>query len=110
MIVSGGFNIWPAELEQVIAGLPGVREVVVIGVPHEKWGEAPLAVVHAAPDAQLSEHEIIEACRRELGSYKKPAGVVFRAGPMPRNQVGKIQRKTIREPYWEGQQRRVAGS
>ena len=110
MIVSGGFNIWPAELEQVIARLPGVSEVVVVGVPHEKWGEAPLAVVHRAPNAQLSGPDIIEACRRELGSYKKPTRVVFRAEPMPRSQVGKIQRKVIREPYWAGQQRRVAGS
>jgi acyl-CoA synthetase (AMP-forming)/AMP-acid ligase II len=110
MIVSGGFNIWPAELEQVIDQLPGVREVVVVGVPHEKWGEAPLAIVHVDPEAELSEQDIIEACRREVGSYKKPARVLFRNEPMPRSQVGKIQRKAIREPFWEGLQRRVAGS
>jgi acyl-CoA synthetase (AMP-forming)/AMP-acid ligase II len=110
MIVSGGFNIWPAELEQVIAALPGVREVVVVGVPHEKWGEAPLAVVCADADAGLAEETVIEACRSALGSYKKPARVVFRAEAMPRSPVGKIQRKVLREPFWGDRNRRVSGS
>lgn len=110
MIVSGGFNIWPAELEQVIGALPGVREVVVVGVPHAKWGEAPLAVVFPEPDAQLDEEAIIEACRAGLGSYKKPSRVVFRNEAFPRSPVGKIQRKVIREPFWSGQERRVSGS
>ncbi|RYH33488.1 MAG: AMP-dependent synthetase, partial [Alcaligenaceae bacterium] len=110
MIVSGGFNIWPAELEQVIAALPGVREVVVVGVPHAKWGEAPLAVVYPEPDAQLDEETIIEACRAGLGSYKKPSRVVFRSEALPRSPVDKIQRKVIREPFWSGQERRVSGS
>jgi len=110
MIVSGGFNIWPAELEHVIAELPGVREVVVVGVPHEKWGEAPLAVVFADTDAELTQEVVIEACRTALGSYKKPTRVVFRDEAMPRSPVGKIQRKVIREPFWAGQARRVSGS
>lgn len=110
MIVSGGFNIWPAELEQVIATLDGVLEVVVVGVPHEKWGEAPLAVVYAEAGAALSEETVIDACRRELGSYKKPDQVVFRNQALPRSPVGKIQRKVIREPFWGDQDRRVAGS
>src|SRR5258705_10170089 len=95
-----GFNIWPAELEHVIAELPGVREVVVVGVPHEKWGEAPLAVVFADTDAELTQEVVIEACRTALGSYKKPTRVVFRDEAMPRSPVGKIQRKVIREPFW----------
>jgi len=110
MIVSGGFNIWPAELEQVIETLPGVLEVVVIGVPHEKWGEAPLAVVYAEAGADLSEEAVIEACRSALGSYKKPSQVIFRGAALPRSPVGKIQRKVIREPFWGDRQRRVAGS
>lgn len=110
MIVSGGFNIWPAELEHVIAELPGVREVVVVGVPDDKWGEAPLAVVFPDVDAEITEEDIIDACRIALGSYKKPTGVVFRNEAMPRSPVGKIQRKVIREPFWAGQTRRVAGS
>jgi acyl-CoA synthetase (AMP-forming)/AMP-acid ligase II len=110
MIISGGFNIWPAELEQAIAALPGVREVVVVGVPHPKWGEAPLAVVYADPGARLDEQTVIETCRSRLGSYKKPSAVIFRDEPMPRSPVGKVQRKAIREPFWAGQGRRVAGS
>lgn len=110
MIVSGGFNIWPAELEQVIAALPDVREVVVVGVPHEKWGEAPMAIVHTEPDSSLTEYAVIEACRTTLGSYKKPTRVEFRDQALPRSPVGKIQRKVIREPYWGDRQRRVSGS
>jgi acyl-CoA synthetase (AMP-forming)/AMP-acid ligase II len=110
MIVSGGFNIWPAELEQVIAALPGVREVAVVGVPHEKWGEAPLAVVFADPAAGLEQQAIIDACSTRLGSYKKPARVLFQDNPLPRNPVGKIQRKVIREPFWADRTVRVAGS
>lgn len=110
MIVSGGFNIWPAELEQVIEVMPGVREVVVVGVPHDKWGEAPLAVVYADPDARLEEAAVIEACAASLGSYKKPSRVVFRDQAMPRSPVGKIQRKVLREPFWADHAVRVAGS
>jgi acyl-CoA synthetase (AMP-forming)/AMP-acid ligase II len=110
MIVSGGFNIWPAELEQVIVMVPGVREVVVFGVPHEKWGEAPLALVVTDGTADLDADQIIGACRDRLGSYKKPDQVVFQPDPLPRSIVGKIQRKVIREPYWAGEERRVAGS
>ncbi|WP_214104831.1 class I adenylate-forming enzyme family protein [Acrocarpospora catenulata] len=110
MIVSGGFNIWPAELEQAIQTLPDVREVVVFGVPHDKWGEAPMAVVVKPADANLDEGTVIETCTRLLGSYKKPHTVVFRDSPLPRSPVGKIQRKVLREPYWAGEQRRVRGS
>ncbi|GAA0608234.1 class I adenylate-forming enzyme family protein [Sporichthya brevicatena] len=110
MIVSGGFNIWPAELEQVIVMMDGVREVVVFGVPHEKWGEAPLAVVVTDGRSALDEETVIAACRDKLGSYKKPHQVVFQTEPLPRSIVGKIQRKVLREPYWAGHERRVAGS
>ena len=110
LIISGGFNIWPAELEQVISALPGVREVVVFGVPDEKWGETPLAEVILDDGASLDEPTVIEACAARLGSYKKPGRVVFRTDAFPRSPVGKLQRKVIREPYWAGQERRVAGS
>jgi acyl-CoA synthetase (AMP-forming)/AMP-acid ligase II len=110
LIVSGGFNIWPAELEHVIAMMGPVREVAVFGVPDEKWGETPLAVVVVEDLDSLDETAVIEECRGRLGSYKKPAQVVFRTDPLPRSPVGKIQRKLLREPYWAGQTRRVAGS
>jgi len=110
MIVSGGFNIWPAELEQAIATLEDVREVAVFGVPHDKWGEAPLATVVVTEGSSLDGAEVIETCRRILGSYKKPHEVVLRSDPLPRSPVGKIQRKVLREPYWAGEERRVRGS
>jgi acyl-CoA synthetase (AMP-forming)/AMP-acid ligase II len=110
MIISGGFNIWPAELESVIVEVPGVREAAVFGVPHEKWGETPLALVVTEEDAELAEEDVIEACRSRLGSYKKPTEVRFRHEPLPRSVVGKIQRKELRRPYWEGSERFVSGA
>jgi acyl-CoA synthetase (AMP-forming)/AMP-acid ligase II len=110
MIISGGFNIWPRELERVIEQLPGVAEVTVFGVPHERWGESPLAVCRLAAGALLTADDVIEACRAGLGSYKKPADVVFVDQPFPRTPVGKIDRKALREPYWSGHARRVAGN
>ena len=110
MIVSGGFNIWPAELERVISALPGVREVVVVGAPHERWGETPLAEVLLYDGAELEAVVIVEACREQLGPYKQPGRVVFRAEPFPRSPVGKLQRKLVKEPYWAGEERRVRGA
>lgn len=110
MIISGGFNIWPAELETVIADLPGVLEVAVFGVPHERWGETPMAVVTLAEDAELSAEEVTRACADRLGSYKKPTRVEFTREPLPKSVVGKLQRKTLREPHWAGHDRRVAGA
>jgi acyl-CoA synthetase (AMP-forming)/AMP-acid ligase II len=110
MIVSGGFNIWPAELERVIGALPGVREVVVFGVPHERWGETPVAEVILEEGAMTTEQQIIDACREDLGSYKQPGRVVFRDVAFPRSPVGKLQRKVIREAYWKDEERRVSGA
>lgn len=110
MIISGGFNIWPAELENVILDVPGVVEVAVFGVPDERWGETPLALCVLDSEAAVLEETIIEECRRRLGSYKKPGRVEFRNEPLPKSPVGKLQRKVLREPYWAGSERRVAGN
>ncbi|MGE4426837.1 MAG: class I adenylate-forming enzyme family protein [Solirubrobacteraceae bacterium] len=110
LIISGGFNIWPAELESVIVELPGVREVAVFGVPHERWGETPMALVVVEEDHALDEDAVIAACTEKLGSYKKPAAVRFRVEPLPRSIVGKIQRKVLRAPYWDGSERLVGGA
>jgi len=110
LIISGGFNIWPLELERVIADDPRIVEVAVFGVPDEKWGETPLALcVVADPDA-ITEEEVIALCAERLGSYKKPGRVVLQTEPLPKSVVGKLQRKVLREPYWAAQERRVAGS
>ena len=110
MIVSGGFNIWPMELENAIAALPAVMEVAVFGIPDTRWGETPCAVVVPKNGQRLSEKEVIDACADNLGSYKKPGKVVIRREPLPKTPVGKIKRKELREPFWAGQARRVAGA
>jgi acyl-CoA synthetase (AMP-forming)/AMP-acid ligase II len=113
MIISGGFNIWPAELENVIQDHPAVVEVAVVAAPHERWGETPIALCVLGADAEPSEAveaEIIALCAERLGSYKKPARVEFRREPLPKSPVGKLQRKVLREPFWEGFDRRVAGN
>jgi acyl-CoA synthetase (AMP-forming)/AMP-acid ligase II len=110
MIISGGFNIWPAELEIAIGSHPAVREVVVIGVPHPHWGETPVAIVVLNPASELTETQVIEICSRQLGGYKKPSRVIFRTEPLPRTPVGKIPRKALREPFWQGADSRVSGA
>ena len=110
MIISGGFNIWPAELENVIMGHPDVIEVAVFSIPHEKWGESPAACCVVGENAAVTADDIREMCASALGSYKKPAEVYFQTDPLPKSPVGKVQRKVLREPYWVGMDRRVAGN
>jgi acyl-CoA synthetase (AMP-forming)/AMP-acid ligase II len=110
MIISGGFNIWPAELEMVIAELTGVREVAVFGIPDARWGETPHAVVVVEEDATLTEDDVTRTCAERLGSYKKPSSVELRSEPLPRSPVGKVLRRALRDPHWAGQQRSVAGA
>jgi acyl-CoA synthetase (AMP-forming)/AMP-acid ligase II len=102
MIISGGFNIWPAEIENVLAEHPAVEEVLVVGVAHAKWGETPHAVVTLRSGAKATEHELMEFCRGRLGSMKKPTAVVLRSEPLPRTAVGKISRREIRQLFWPG--------
>ena len=106
MIISGGANIYPRELEEVICTHVAVDEVAVIGVPDEKWGESVRAVVVLRPGARVTEAEIIEHCRRRLASYKKPAAVDF-VPALPKNAYGKILKRELREGYWAGRERRV---
>jgi acyl-CoA synthetase (AMP-forming)/AMP-acid ligase II len=106
MIISGGANIYPREIEEVICTHPSVLEVSVVGVPDEKWGESVKALVVTRPGMSVSETEIIEHCRRGLASYKKPSSVEFLEA-LPKNAYGKILKRELREPYWRGQARRV---
>jgi acyl-CoA synthetase (AMP-forming)/AMP-acid ligase II len=110
MIISGGFNIYPAELENVIHEHPAVIAVAVFGVPHERWGESPAAVCVVEDVESVTEQEIIDLCGSRLGSYKKPSQVIIRKEPLPVSPVGKVSRKTLREPFWHGHESRVAGS
>ena len=98
MLISGGENVYPAEIERVLADHPAVAEVAVLGIPHPRWVETPLAAVVAAPGAEPSEEELIEHCRERLAGYKKPSAVVFVA-ELPRNAAGKVLKRTLRERY-----------
>jgi acyl-CoA synthetase (AMP-forming)/AMP-acid ligase II len=98
MIITGGENVYPAEVENVLAGHPAVSEAAVIGVPHEKWGETVKAVVVLRAGHEVSERDLIVYSRSELAHYKCPTSVEFMA-ELPRNPTGKIIKKTLREMY-----------
>lgn len=106
MIISGGFNIYPSEIEQVIWSHPSVQDCAVIGVPDDKWGEAVKAVVELKPGLQASAEEIIRLCKDRVGSTKAPKSVEFWP-ELPRSPVGKVRKKDIRETFWTGASRRI---
>jgi acyl-CoA synthetase (AMP-forming)/AMP-acid ligase II len=106
MIVTGGENVYPAEVENAIFGHPNVADVAVIGVPDEKWGETVKAVVVAKPGAPRDAENIIAWARERIAGYKVPKTVDF-IDAIPRNITGKILRREIRKPYWEGRDRMV---
>ena len=106
MIVSGGENIYPAELENALMKHPDVSDVAVIGVPHETWGETPKALVVLARNATASPDNLIDHCLSLVASYKCPKTVEFR-DVIPRNPSGKILKKELRAPYWEQHDRKV---
>lgn len=107
MIISGGLNIYPREVEDVVSAHPDVREVAVIGVPHEKWGEAVKACIALREGASLDLEQLQEHCRAEgLANYKKPLSVDL-VEEIPKTAVGKLFRRALREPYWTGQDRQI---
>jgi acyl-CoA synthetase (AMP-forming)/AMP-acid ligase II len=108
MIVSGGYNVYPAEVENAISALVEVQEVAVVGVPDERWGEAVKAVVVVRPGEELSADDVVEACARRVAPYKKPRSVDFVA-ELPKTGSGKIMRRRVRDRYWDGRERSVGG-
>ena len=106
MIVSGGENVYPREVEDVLFRHPAVADAAVIGVPDTQWGEAVKAIVVLKQGASASEAELIEHARKALASYKRPRSVDFVA-ELPRNPSGKVLKKDLREPFWRGHTRRV---
>ena len=106
MIISGGENVYPAEVENAIYAHPDVADVAVIGVPHEKWGEAVKACVVVKEGKELSESDVIAHSREHIAGYKCPKSVDF-IDALPRNPSGKILRRELRAPYWEGKERAV---
>lgn len=106
MIISGGFNIYPSEIERVIWGHPSVQDCAVIGVPDDKWGEAVKAIVELRPGMTVTEEEIIDLCREHLGSVKAPKSAEIWPN-LPRTPVGKVSKLKMREKYWVGRDRKI---
>ncbi|NIJ36093.1 acyl-CoA synthetase (AMP-forming)/AMP-acid ligase II [Sphingopyxis panaciterrae] len=106
MIVSGGENVYPAEVESAIMGCPGVADVAVIGVPDDKWGEAVMALVVASADLRPEAADVIAWARARIATYKAPKQVDY-IDALPRNPSGKVLRRELRAPYWEGRDRAV---
>ena len=109
MVISGGVNIYPAEIEGVLAGHPSVADVAVIGIPNEEYGEELKAVVVVQPGVtpdQALVGELIRFCREHLAGYKAPRSVDF-TDALPRTESGKIRKGPLREPHWEGLERRI---
>lgn len=106
MIISGGFNVYPSEVEQVIWSHPAVQDCAVIGVPDEKWGEAVKAVVELNKGQQATADDLIALCKEKLGSVKSPKSVDF-IESLPRSPVGKVLKKDLRARYWKDTARKI---
>ena len=105
MIVSGGENIYPAEIENALMKHEGIADVAVIGVPSEQWGESVRAMIVRA-DPGLTDDDVIEYARTQLAGYKIPRSVDW-VDALPRNPSGKVLKVELRQPFWEGRDRQV---
>ena len=108
MIVSGGFNVFPSEVEKIIATIPGVSDVAVVGVPDPRWGETVLAAVVRQHGSQLDAETVSRICRESIAGYKQPRRIEF-IDELPKNSSGKLMRRELRESYWAGRERLVDG-
>jgi acyl-CoA synthetase (AMP-forming)/AMP-acid ligase II len=107
MIVTGGENVYSAEVENAIASNPGVAEVAVVGIPSEQWGEAVLAIVVRREGSGVTADEIRAWARERIAGYKVPKEVAFRTDPLPLSGAMKVLKRELRAPYWEGKDRAV---
>jgi long-chain acyl-CoA synthetase len=107
MIVTGGENVYSAEVESAIGTHPGVAQVAVIGIPHETWGEAVHAVVVPRPGAELTVEAVVAHARASIAGYKVPKSVEFREEPLPLSGALKVLKRELRAPYWEGRDRSI---
>jgi len=106
MVVSGGENIYPREIEDCLSAMPGVAEVAVIGVPDDRWGEAVKAVIVPKAGHDLTGDAVVVWCRDHLAGYKAPRSVDL-VDVLPRNAMGKVLKTVLSEPHWRGRDRRV---
>ncbi len=106
MIISGGNNIYPREIEEILLVHPAIYEVAVIGVPDQLWGESVKAIIALRPGMAITEEEVNAFCRQHLASYKKPRTVEF-VPELPKNAYGKILKRELREQYWQDRERRI---
>ncbi|MHB8126871.1 MAG: class I adenylate-forming enzyme family protein [Desulfitobacteriaceae bacterium] len=106
MIISGGENVYPAEIEEVLSKHPAVGEVTVFGVPHPSWGEEVKALVIIKEGAQVEEKELLDYCKNSLAGFKRPKTIEFR-DDFPRTATGKVLKRILKEPYWKGQERMI---
>ncbi len=106
IIISGGINVYPVEIESILLKIEEIVDSAVIGVPDEKWGEAVKAIVVKRPNSYITEQEIIDFCRKYLAGFKVPKSVDF-VDQIPRSVVGKSLKKELRKKYWEGQNRLI---
>jgi acyl-CoA synthetase (AMP-forming)/AMP-acid ligase II len=106
MLVSGGENVYPAEIENALYQHEAVVECAVFGIPDDRWGEVPAAHVVLSPDATVSEDELIDFCASKIARFKRPRVVKF-VDSLPKTPVGKIQKNELREPYWAGKEKKI---
>lgn len=106
MIISGGFNVYPVDIEQVLWSHPAVEECAVIGIPHALWGEAVHAIVQLKPEQDVASDELIGFCKQRLGGVRTPKSLEIRKD-LPRNAVGKIDKPLLRGPFWENRARQI---
>ncbi len=107
MIVTGGENVYSAEVENAISGHPAVAQVAVIGIPSEQWGEAVLAIIVPKPGSEVDEDDIKAWARERIAGYKVPKSIEFRTVPLPLSGAMKILKRDLRAAYWEGRDRAV---
>ena len=106
LIISGGVNIYPAEIEAVLLRHPSVQDVAVIGIPNDEFGEEIKGFVELKPGAEATKHALLEFCAGKLASYKQPRSLELTA-KLPRNTMGKILKRELREPFWRDRERKV---
>jgi long-chain acyl-CoA synthetase len=109
MIITGGVNVYPAEIEAALLAQSEVGDVAVFGVPSEEWGEAVKAVVEPAPGVPASDalrERLLAHCRARLAGYKCPRSIEFTAA-LPRDANGKLYKRKLRDPYWVGRERKI---